>query len=175
MKLNSIFAGQLYSFILENNKKCEYQKKLDDWEDFNHIYQKAKEFNIKNIDNFYDEIFFDRELLIEAIKYNARNKSLNLLFKNLHNKSLVLEKFEESKLKLHEKNPNRDFTLSRLRLYALRVENDCFFITGGLIKSKPDLSCKDGQIETQKLKKLREFLIYEEKNQSAIFDNILEF
>lgn len=173
MEICRIFDQQLYSFIYETNTISEYDKKFDEWGDFEFIINKAIENDIEDIDNFYNEIFLDREYLRLKIDDAAANKSFIDLFKNLHNKSTAVEKFEESKLKF--KVATRKYKLSRLRLYALRIKTNCFFVTGGAIKFTQEMDKHpDTRAELVKIKKCKQYLIDQEHEEDSILENIID-
>lgn len=174
MKISCIFAERLYSFIYDSLYESEYEKKLYEWQDFDYIYDKAFENNvdITLIDQFFNEIFFDREFFINEINRCASQNSLFEIFKSLKNYTSQIISYEESKGKIYIKEKNR---LSRLRLYSLRVNNTCFLVTGGAIKFSLKMEDHlDTLEELEKLKKGRQFLIDSDFNEDDIIDNLFE-
>lgn len=174
MEISVIFAESLYSFKYDNFYESEYEKKLFHWQDFEHIYNKGIENNIavSQIDQFFDEIFFDREYLIKKIKNCVDDKTLYDIFKPLKNYSSNIIKFEESKGKIFVDYKKR---LSRLRLYSLRIDNSCFIITGGVIKFT--LKMKDHQDTVDELERIelcRSYLLDNEFTEDDIIDNLYE-
>ena len=172
MEICCIFDQQLYSFKYEHNTISEYDKKFEEWGDFDYIYTKAVE-NDLDFDTFFNEIFFDREYMRGKILEAIEDNSLIDLFTNLHNRSTSIEKFEESKLKL--KVIDRNYKLSRLRLYALRIKTNCFIVTGGAIKFTQEMSSHpDTKFELARLKECRKYLVDQEYEEDSILENIIE-
>ncbi|MGV0854823.1 hypothetical protein ACTS9E_04415 [Empedobacter brevis] len=162
MKITPIFAEKLASFKYDDYFDSEYHKKLDNWQDFDYIYDKAieNEINEDIIDQYIDQIFYDREFIRGEIMRGCKEDCLFDLFTSLHNNPIKVLKYEESKakflIKLNNKYPNR---LSFLRLYALRITNNFFIITGGAIKfSQKMQDHPDTLMELSNLKICREFL-----------------
>lgn len=174
MELSCIFAEKLYSFKYDTFYKSVYEKKLYEWQDFDHIYEKAIEndIDITLIDKFFDEIFYDREFFKNEIERCIENDSLFDIFKSLNNYSTQIISYEQSKAKIYIKNHKR---LSRLRLYSLRVNNKCFVITGGAIKFTQRMEDHPDTLEElNKLKNGREYLIDNKFNEDDIIDNLFE-
>lgn len=174
MTVSCIFAERLYSFKYDLHAVCVYHQKLWDWQDFEHIYEKAIEngIDITNIDQFFNEIFFDREYFRKQIEFHANSNELFLLFKSLKNFSSTIESFEQSKAKVFVLPHKR---LSRLRLYSLRVNNTCFVITGGAIKFTNEMKDHpDTLAELDALKNGRRFLIDSDFGEDDIIDNLFE-
>ncbi|MDM1456751.1 MULTISPECIES: hypothetical protein [Myroides] len=173
MDIRCIFAERLFA-IVKNNKKDIYTQKLDDWQDFEHIYTKAKENSIeeKDIDQFFNEIFSDRESFRQIIKCGCESNTLYEIFESLQNYKQRITRFEESKMKVFIKSENR---LSKLRLYALRIKNSSFIITGGAIKFTLRMEKhKDTTEELIVLDQCRDFLISKQFLEEDIIDNYLE-
>lgn len=174
MEISCIFAERLYAFKYDSLYKSIYDRKLDEWQDFEYIYIKAIENNIDItlIDQFFDEIFFDREFFKNEIEKCVQKNTLFEIFKSLKNYSAQIVSYEESKAKIYIENQNR---LSRLRLYSLRVNNTCFVITGGAIKFSLRMEDHPDTLEElHKLKRGREFLIDNDFNEDDIIDNLFE-
>jgi hypothetical protein len=170
MEIKPIFAEKLLSFKYDNLFEHEYDKKLDQWQDFNFIYEKAAEnsIDISLIDRFFDEIFYDREYFKNQINNCVADETLFDIFKNLHAKSIKIECFEASKAKMYIYEKRR---LSKLRLYALRVNNSCFVITGGAIKFTQKMQDHpDTQFELDRIVGCRKFLIDNEFTEESIID-----
>lgn len=174
MEISCIFAEKLYSFKYDNYYNSVYERKLDEWQDFEYIYSKAYENNIdeKLIDQFFNEIFFDREFLKNKIDVCSNNNTLFDIFKNLNDYSTQIEPFEKSKAKIYIQYQKR---LSRLRLYSLRVNNSCFVITGGAIKFSLRMEDHPDTLEElNRLKSCRQFLLDEDFNEDDIIENLFE-
>lgn len=174
MKISLIFAEKLYSFKYDSRHKSEYEKKLDEWQDFDYIYNKAIEndIDITLIDGFFNEIFFDREFFRNEINRCGEQNTFFEIFKSLNNFTTQINSYEESKAKIYINTQKR---LSKLRLYSLRVSNTCFVITGGAIKFTQKMEDHpDTFEELVKLKKGRQFLIDNDFNENDIIENLFE-
>lgn len=176
MEICTIFDEKLFSFKYDNFFKSEYDKKLHDWQDFDHIYIKAIEndIDISLIDQFFDEIFYDREFFRKEIEQNVISNSLFDIFKCLDDYSRNIISLEPSKAKIYIQKEKR---LSRLRFYSLRVNNEKFIITGGAIKFTLRMEDHpDTLLELNRLQNCRKFLIESSKDfdDNNILDNIFE-
>ncbi|MEJ5053428.1 hypothetical protein [Sphingobacterium sp. MYb382] len=175
MEIITIFAERLLSFKYDANFGSEYSKKLSEWENQEFLFTKALENNIgiDCIDQFFYEVFYDRECLMNLIKDCCSRDSLYDVFQNLHLNSHQIQRYEESKMKFRVKEHKH--RLSRLRLYALRVNNSCFLITGGAIKFTQEMqSHPDTLLELEKLKNGRLFLMKNDFNEEDIVENLYE-
>ncbi|MCA4782863.1 hypothetical protein IF125_11465 [Empedobacter stercoris] len=178
MEITPIFTEKLASFKYDDLYKSEYHKRMDNWNDFDYIYDKALNNNITvdSIDQFVDEIFIDREFIRGEIKRGCDDNCLFDLFTSIHNNPVNLIKYEESKAKFFIDSYNKyknNIRLSKLRLYALRITNKCFIITGGAIKfSQAMQGHPDTQKELDNLKLCRDFLLEESFCDEDIIDNI---
>ena len=173
MEICTIFAERLYSFKYDAAFKSVYDRKLYDWQDFDHIYEKALEndIDILLIDQFFDEIFYDREFFRQEIERCTNENTLFDIFKSLENYSSKIVCFEQSKAKVIIEKKR----LSKLRLYSLRVNNTCFIITGGAIKfSRRMEDHPDTLHELNRLSTCRQFLIDEDFDEHNIIDNLFE-
>lgn len=176
MEITPIFTEKLASFKYDNLFKSEYHKRMDNWYDNEYLFDKAIENNIDedNIDQFIDKIFYDREFIRGEIKRGCQEDCLFDLFTSIHNNPISLLKYEESKAKflIKLKNKYKD-RRSVLRIYALRITNNFFIITGGAIKfSQTMQEHPDTLFELNKLKDCREFLIEEDYCDEDMIDNI---
>jgi len=176
MEICPIFAERLFAFKYDNIFKSIYDRKLHDWQDFDHIFEKALEndIDVSLIDKFFDEIFYDREFFRSEIERCANENVLFDIFKCLDNYSKNIINLEPAKAKIYIRKENR---LSRLRLYSLRVNNSKFIITGGAIKFTLKMEHhKDTKAELEKLNVCRKFLIDSESefNDNNIIDNFFE-
>ncbi|GEM66257.1 hypothetical protein SF1_42390 [Sphingobacterium faecium NBRC 15299] len=173
MEIKPIFAESLYSFKYDNSFDHEYSKKMDNWEDFEHIYEKASENDIDEslIDQFFDEIFFDREYINNVIEECSITNKLFEVFTCLHNNTIKIKELEESKARFHIEKRKK---LSQLRLYALRVSNQKFIITGGAIKFTQKMQDHpDTLFELSRIENCRNHLIANDFNEEDLADNIL--
>lgn len=113
-----------------------------------------------SIDNLIDKILDEAQLLEELLyEFTTRGfdgtKNLQLLFRPLFNTEYTIPPLQKTKTKVDErlvKNPI-------LRIYALRIGDNIFVITGGVIKlTRAMKEHPDTEIELEKLEMVRSFL-----------------
>jgi len=177
MDIKRIFADKFfYSFKYDESFSSIYDRKLYEWADFEFIFQKAVENNIDllNVDQFFDEIFFDREYLKKEIERCAETNELYTIFKSLNDYSSKIVAYEESKAKFHTMRTGKR-RLSRLRLYSLRANNHCFIVTGGAIKFSNRMEDHPDTLkELELLRNGRQYLIDNEFLDDDIDDKLFE-
>lgn len=130
MKIVNIFAHKLFSFQFEGESYSELRKILTRWNDISYIYSflKSHESDLpktETILSFAKKIIKDAKTIDETLEQicESENDKLSQFFKPLHN--------EEYVLKLLSKQKGRE---NYLRIYAIRISNDCYVVTGGAIK-----------------------------------------
>lgn len=128
MKIVSIFADKLYSFQY-SAKKSELRRILELWNDPNYLFQFISEnkhdLDNKSVETLVGQILEDAQAIDEllySLSYD-KVKSLDRFFKPLDN--------SEYKIRVLSKQKGRR---NYLRIYALRIDKNCFVITGGAIK-----------------------------------------
>lgn len=163
MKIVCIFADRLFSFQYEGEVDNEYDRLLDLWNDKEYLYGFFKE-NIRNIPSGKSiiemvlEISNDAEFIDDTLKEMAENpdKTLSYFFRPLHNQEYGLHVLSLQK-------GRRNY----LRLYAIKIDNDTFVITGGAIKLTRTMQESYHTLkELDKLKKAKDFL-----RDNGVFDD----
>lgn len=164
MRIVNIFANRLFAFQYKGEDDNEYDRLLDLWNDVEYIYDflKANEKDIPTqltLENLADKIVADAEDLDDALIAitENKNKTLSSFFKPLHN--------QEYKLKLLSLQKGRHYCL---RIYAIKIDEDTFIITGGAIKLPLQHLMEDREhtrIELQKLENAKSYL-----KDNGIFD-----
>jgi hypothetical protein len=168
MRIVCIFAEKLYAVQYDEKSINEFRRLLNQWNDIEYLFEFTQENNIKESSDFIDEIIEDAyELEVFLNQLNNNNKSLNQYFENLRpSEPIILSLQKGKKYKIGK---------SRLRLYAIKIEDDVFLITGGAIKMTQTMQeHPDTSNELKKLNKVRDFLI--EKNitfEDAFYDFII--
>lgn len=157
MKIVDIFAKKLCSIAYkkvgsEEYDICEYERLLDLWTDVSYLRQYAITNKVKDVNTFVKARLRDAEQIEDFLEeLTGENMPLDAYFHQLHNnetgfKSLSLRKGKASK---------RD----GLRLYAIKIDDDCFLITGGAIKmSLENKDHKDTREEMKKIANVKSFL-----------------
>lgn len=130
MKIVTIFADRLFAFHYKNEAENELRRLLNQWNDVFYLHQFVK----SNIHDAPKNIPVKK--LINQIIDDA-NEMDNLLLELSQGKSGSLEEFfrpldnyEFQAMVLSKQKGRRNF----LRLYAIKIDKNCFVITGGAIK-----------------------------------------
>lgn len=164
MKIVSIFAPRLFAFHYSGEKFNELQRLLNLWNDPVKLMLFIKD-NRSDIGNISDldlveQLIDDAETIDEEIKKYKKNTKISL---NEFFKPLVNSEYQLVDLSRQKKRQNH------FRLYAIKIDDDCFVITGGGIKF-PKVHLMEDRAhlseELGKLEKCKAFL----KSQ-GIFDN----
>ena len=161
MKIVSIFADKLFAFQYPNEEKNELFKLLERWNDPEYlrtfILQHEKDIGNKRIDFLIDQFLCDANQiddLLERLSKDA-NKRLEEFFKPLDN--------QEYQITILSKQKGRR---NHLRIYALKIDDNCFVITGGAIKFTQLMEDRDHtNEERKKLNRCKHFL-----NENGVFD-----
>jgi len=167
MKIACIFENQLYSFHYNEYDKNEYDRNLNLWSNTAYLYEFAKENNIQDIVAFVDEIYDNLEEMEDLINDIAESDGK---FKRIF---IPLEHSETNKtISLRKGKINHN----RLRLYAIKLIDELFIITGGAIKMSQRMLDHPGTAkEHSKLSAARQYLeINDIHNEDAFFELIAE-
>ena len=167
MKFACIFENQLYSFHYDEYNENEYERNLNQWSNTAYLYEFAKENNIQDIVAFVDEISDNLEELEDLINEIAETDEQ---FKRLF---IPLKHAETNKtISLRKGKINHN----RLRLYAIKLIDELFIITGGAIKMSQRMLDHPGTAkELSKLSAARQYLeINDIHNEDAFFELIAE-
>lgn len=158
MKFVSIFAEYLFAFHYDDEIDNEYDRLMDLWTDVGYLQSFAKQNNIPNVYEFIDDILANAEEI---------QNFLDFISKNSNDFCFYFEPLQESEAKKILSFQKGKVRKNRLRLYALKISEDCFVITGGAIKMSQKM---DDHPETKKelvkLKSARVFL-----NENGVFDD----
>src|SRR5690554_935813 len=129
MKIVNIFAHKLFAFHYKGEEDNEYDRLLDLWDDTEYIFEflKSNESDLPylNIEIIADKLMKDAESIDDTLIEicNAPNRILDHFFAPLDN-----NEYRERVLSLQKGRA------SYLRMYAVRIDEDLFVITGGTIK-----------------------------------------
>lgn len=128
MKIIDTFVPCLYAFKYDGNSLDELERLFDEWADpmFLNDFFEANEQDItisieEAIAKVKSEAIFLRKKLIQLASKTPNE--LNNLFKNLYNNETTTQELSR------QKAPNR-----WLRLYAIKIDDNNYVITGGTIK-----------------------------------------
>ena len=157
MKIVRIFADQLFAFHYNNEADNEYDRLMELWTDVNFLKSYSKKNNIDDVNSFINDILQDAEQIQDLLEnINQNNQPYGFYFEPLqYSEGKKLLAFQKGKIKRN-----------RLRYYAIKIDANCFVITGGAIKMSQTMQeHPDTDNELTKLKIARAYL----KN-NGVFD-----
>ncbi len=169
--VNGVTGEGLYAVVYDKQTINEFERLFDLWDDTEYIthyltenenYLKSTYFKGADIDDLVTQILKEAEELEYLIQgyvsegFEEGSKKLQMLFKPLHNKEFKLPLFQKTKAKIDNR---RYFPKPILRLYGLRISENTFVVTGGVIKLTKNMEDHpDTEHELQKMIQVKEFL-----------------
>jgi hypothetical protein len=152
MRIVHIFAPVLQAVQYDEHSEGEFARLMEIWTDTAHLKQFAEENNIKEWDVFVKEIIEDANNLDDLItELVEKNESLAQYFQPLREGDSQTMQLMPQKGKMRR---------SRLRIYALRITQDRYLITGGAIKMSQKMDGHPNTAEElKKIEKVRNYLI----------------
>lgn len=164
MKIVPIFGKNLFAIKHTGEEKDEFSKLFELWQDPEYL-EDFFENNKDDLGNgFWGSISIEKaifetfeyakefeETLLDLSKKSSSGQidGLKTIFKPLHDTQYQTTLFKKSKAKQ-----------TWLRLYALRIEDDVYIVTGGAIKLTLKMQDrKHTDLELKKIEKCRRFLI----------------
>ncbi len=157
MKIVSIFDDRLFAFDYSPNEDYnEYDRLMDFWTDMLEIKKYAEKNKVSDVPKFIERIIDDAEEIQDFLDDITDNDNpLELYFEILSLNNFKILPLQKGKI-----------ANNGLRLYALKIEDNCFVITGGAIKMSQKMEDHpDTANELKKLYAAREYL-----NQNGVFD-----
>lgn len=157
MEIVSIFAEQLFAFKYEGEVDNEYDRLMELWTDMAFLKKYAQDNGINDVVSFARNIANDAEQIQDLLNNINENKEpYGFYFEPLQlSENHNLLAFQKGKIKQN-----------RLRYYAIKLDNNCFVITGGAIKMSQTMQeHPDTNNELAKLRAAREYL-----NKNGVFD-----
>jgi len=157
MKIVSIFADQLFSFRYPGEADNEYDRLMELWTDISYLKDFAQKNNIADVEAFAKEILHGAEQIQDFLEnINQNQERYDFYFESLQlsedNKPLA---FQKGKIKWN-----------KLRYYAIKLDANCFVITGGAIKMSQTMQEHPAtNYELAKLKAAKAFL-----NENGVID-----
>lgn len=164
MKIVSIFGKNLFAIKYAGEAKDEFSKLFELWQDAEYLedFFEIHKFDLENgfwgttsIENAILETFeyaqkFENTLLeLSEKSITEQIGGLEDIFSSLHNSQYQILTLNKSKAKQ-----------TWLRLYALRIENDVYIITGGAIKLTQKMQDREHtSLELRKIERCRRFLL----------------
>jgi hypothetical protein len=157
MKIVPIFADKLFAFHYKGEAVNEFDRLMDLWTDIAFLIDYLKENNITNVKKIVKDILQDAEQIQDFLDNISQNKEpYGFYFEPLQNS-------ERNKLLAFQKGKIKE---NILRYYAIKLDENCFVITGGAIKMSQKMQeHPDTTNELKKLEKARAYL-----KQNGVFD-----
>lgn len=149
MKIVRIFADQLFAFQYEGEVDNEYDRLMELWTDMTYLKKFAQNNGIKNSMGFVNNILDNAEQIQDFLEdLNQRKEPFGFYFE-------PLQLSEFNNLPSLQKGKIRE---NQLRYYAIKLDDNCFVITGGAIKMSQTMQeHPDTNNELIKLKKAKEY------------------
>ena len=150
MKIIRIFAENLFSFKFENETLNEYERLLEIWNDPEYLvnFAERNKSYLKgcSLEEFVECVLDDALTLEHTLKQYA--KSLNIFFQPLDNNEMRTMFLSLQKRRCRY-----------LRLYAIKIDDNMFVVTGGAIKLTRTMSEHPNMvIELAKMNRCKEYL-----------------
>jgi hypothetical protein len=151
MEIVSIFDNKLLSFHYENESQNEYDRLMENWTDVEFVKEFATKNSLKDIPNFVKGILRDAEKIQNLVEeITSTDRMLEEYFTPLNDLEIGIRILSMQKGKLK--------SWTHLRIYAIKIDKNCFLITGGAIKITNRM---DGHNDTlDELKKLEKAKLY---------------
>ncbi len=131
MEILRIFEGKLYAFRYDNEEyeyddDTEYDRLIELWTDVEKLKILADKYSIADVDTFVETVPDNAEEIRDFLDdLENSNEPLETYFQPLSDseRGFKILSLQKGKLKRN-----------KLRLYAIKIDDNCFVITGGAIK-----------------------------------------
>jgi len=168
MKIFSIFGQKIYAVQHHNEQQNELARLMVAWIDPIYLYKFLKE-NEKDLDrnsireivNTITEDAYTLDKKLDSLS-KASNPAFETFFKQLNNSEFQVTTLSKRKGRINY-----------LRLYAIKIDNNCFIITGGAIKLTHLM--KDRKHTNDELKKLEKCKQHLQGNGVFDIDSLKDF
>lgn len=171
--------GNLYAVRYDGDSDNILDTLFDRWSDVlwlrtffrEHSADLKQYFDIENINDAISDTLEDNEILQRTI-LQLNVDDLNIVFRPLDNLSTGMDILNKEKTRPRSSSGH----VSWLRLYAIKLDDGKFLITGGAIKLTHKMEDrKHTAEELRRLDKVRDFLMAESVYDSISFDDYIEF
>jgi ribosomal protein L16 Arg81 hydroxylase len=158
MKIVDIFAERLYSFVYKSDDGLNYQinefdRLIELWTDVNYLRDFAKQNQVEDINGFVRDKLRQVEKVQDLFEeISISEKSLASFFTPYRDTEMgfVLLSLQKGLVKKYQ----------GLRLYAIKIDDECFVITSGAIKmSQTAQGHYDTINATRRLENAKKFLV----------------
>lgn len=158
MKIVCIFDDRLFAFHYEGEEYNEYERLLNDWGDISYLRSFVKE-HLPAIDyNAYiaklvDELEELEDFIVDIA--DDQFADFDQFFAPLYN-----AEYREVQLSLRKGKLPRLFPRVDFRIYGIKIEENCYVITGGAIKLSQKMQDHElTQAELDKLNLCKKYLV----------------
>lgn len=171
MKIVDIFTPYLYSFVYKKEDEDvydenEYNRLMELWTDVEYLREYAKINGVEDINKFVRQRLNDAENIQDLLEEITQNKQpLDYYFHPLFD--------DETGIKILALRKGKASKWDGLRLYAIKIDSNCFVITGGAIKMSQTM--QDHPDTNKELKKIKEAKAYLKENGIVDEDGFFEF
>ena len=182
----------IHSFRYSDGETEEFERMFSLWTDTKYIknylianqkYLQSLFFSGITIDDLIDQILDEAEEMEKMLLnycekgFESENINLQTIFRPLSNFQDDLKELNSYKVSVREKLFNeiehRKTKDAIIRIYAIKIEDNCFIITGGAIKLTQRMEDHpDTILELNKLKRCRDYLI---ENEIRIADDLIYY
>lgn len=153
MEIVPIFADQLFSFHYEDEKYNEYDRLMALWSNVKYLKKYAEKNGETDVKGFVKKHLMDIEAIQDLLaEIEDGNEPLEHFFRPLFDSELGIKILSLQKGKIEEYK-------NTLRIYAIKIDENCFLITGGAIKMSQKMQDHpDSNNELSKINKAKEYL-----------------
>ncbi|MBC7747923.1 MAG: hypothetical protein H7Z76_04965 [Methylotenera sp.] len=159
MKIVSIFEDNLFAICYGNYAINEFERLMDLWTDVAYLKEFAVQNNVVDVAQFVEDRLAESDKLQDALDDIMNgHQPLEKYFMPLHNNETGFKILSLQKGKLSK---------NKLRIYAIKIDENMFLITGGAIKMSLEMKDHIGTLE--ELKKLN--IAQQYLKTKDVFDN----
>ncbi len=168
MRIVRTFTEELYAIHYQGQVDNEYDRLMELWTDVSYLRSYAKKNNIQDINTFVTKRLQDAEDIQDKLdELSEEQLPLDHFFIPFHNQEYSREILLSQRKGKIERNG--------LRIYAVKVHDNCFVITGGIIKmSQATQGNDENNKEIDKLKFARDYLKNKDVFDDATFYELLK-
>lgn len=164
MKIVSIFEGSLFAICYGDGTINEFDRLMDLWTNVEYLREFAIKNKVVDVAQFVENRLAEADKLQDTLDDIMNNLDpLEQYFMPLHNNETGFKILSFQKGKLPK---------NKLRIYAIKIDESCFLITGGAIKMS--LEMKHHEDTREELKKLNIAKQYLEVNDVFNDDSFFE-
>jgi hypothetical protein len=164
MKIVDIFAPTLFAFHYGGEADNEYDRLMDNWTDVSYLRNYAKNNSIDNVNQFVKDRLKDAEQIQDLLEEITTNKEpLEYYFRTLFDSESGIKTLSLQKGKI---------VRNGIRLYAVKIDENCFVITGGAIKMSQTM--QDHPDSNKELTKIKAAKVYLQANTIVDKDSFYE-